>query len=175
MFERSTDIWKIVYFRNIDLIQAEAIRYAIEIKNIPNYTLSHEDLKVFIGFSVYSSYYILSSEKAYWSECEDLEVPLVKKSRVPEFLCKFKIVIHFTCSKHVKKIRRTDPLKLDLLMNKFNENCNQCEVFQTPLHWRNDRALFWTSLTKAIYSLQTNTIWLQIMGYLFKQVIVLQM
>lgn len=46
------------------LLKTETIRYAAEIKNIPNYILSHENFKLFIGFIVFSSYHICQVKRA---------------------------------------------------------------------------------------------------------------
>jgi hypothetical protein len=56
----------------------ETIRYATEQKNKPLFQVTIEDIKICIGFLIFSGYHNLPSERDYWSDAEDLGVQLVK-------------------------------------------------------------------------------------------------
>jgi hypothetical protein len=59
----------------------ETLRYAAEQKNKPTFSVEIEDIKIFIGFLIFSGYNRLPSERDYFSDAEDLGVQLVKDVR----------------------------------------------------------------------------------------------
>jgi hypothetical protein len=59
----------------------ETLRYAAEQKNKPTFSVEIEDIKIFIGFLIFSGYNRLPSERDYFSDAEDLGVQLVKDAK----------------------------------------------------------------------------------------------
>ncbi|KAG8239448.1 hypothetical protein J437_LFUL017581 [Ladona fulva] len=76
------------------MIMEETTRYATCKKRTP-FNLSIEDLKIFLGILIFSSYHTLPSERDYWSDQEDLGVPLVRDAMSRNTYLEIKSVIHF--------------------------------------------------------------------------------
>lgn len=78
-----------------DLIIQETNRYANAEKNKHGYSASIDDIKIFIGFLIFTGYHRLPSERDYWSEDEDLRVDLVRNAMSRNAYLELKSVIHF--------------------------------------------------------------------------------
>ncbi|GFU26998.1 piggyBac transposable element-derived protein 2 [Trichonephila clavipes] len=62
----------------------EPERYAKEWENKPEYSVTIDELKSFIGFLIFSGYHTLTSECDYCTKDEDLMILIVKNSTVPK-------------------------------------------------------------------------------------------
>ena len=75
-------------------IVKETVRYSAVSKN-KSEIVTVEELKTFIGILMFSSYHKLSSTKNYWSNDDDLGIPLVKTAMARNRFQILKSIIHF--------------------------------------------------------------------------------
>lgn len=78
-----------------EMIETETIRYATTQKNKQGFTMTQDNIKIFIGFLIFSGYHSLPSERDYWSEDEDLGVAIVRNAMSRNAYLELKSVIHF--------------------------------------------------------------------------------
>ncbi|CAH1379281.1 unnamed protein product, partial [Tenebrio molitor] len=72
----------------------ETLRYAAEQKNKPTFSVEIENIKIFIGFLIFSGYNRLPSERDYFSDAEDLGVQLVKDAMSRNRYLEVKSLLH---------------------------------------------------------------------------------
>ncbi|KAI4455631.1 transposase is4 [Holotrichia oblita] len=77
-----------------NLLQVETERYAKCTKNLKDFTVTSNELRVFVGFLLFSGYHILPSEKLYWSVDEDAGQQIVKEAMSRNTYLKLKSVFH---------------------------------------------------------------------------------
>src|ERR1700722_10989664 len=68
---------------------------AREYKNDINFSITIQELKIFIGILIFSGYHELPSERHYWSEFDDLRIHVVKNAISRDRFQKIKSYIHF--------------------------------------------------------------------------------
>ena len=83
-------------------IVKETVRYSAVSKN-KSEIVTVEELKTFIGILMFSSYHKLSSTKNYWSNDDDLGIPLVKTAMARNRFQILKSIIHF-CNNKVRPL-----------------------------------------------------------------------
>jgi hypothetical protein len=74
-------------------------RYAKEYKNKINFNVHPDDVRVLIGFLIFTGYHKLSSERDYWSEDDDLGIQIVKDAMCRNKYLELKSVLHFNDNK----------------------------------------------------------------------------
>lgn len=95
-FATPVEIFEEIFSAEIfDLIVRETVRYATVCKNMPNITVSTDDVKKFIGILLFSSYHGLPSERHYWSNDEDLKTDVVKEAMSRRKFQELKSILHF--------------------------------------------------------------------------------
>lgn len=114
-------------------IVTETKRYAAEYKNKHNYSITVEEIKIFIGFLIFTGYHQLPSERDYWSEQEDLGIPLVKNAFSRNTYLEMKSLIHFTNNSEANDNKHDKSFKIRPLLNLLNTRFQQWGVFHQHL------------------------------------------
>ena len=81
-----------------------------------------EELKTFIGILMFSSYHKLSSTKNYWSNDDDLGIPLVKSAMARNRFQILKSIIHFCDNSDCEKNNEDRGFKVRSLMSMIQES-----------------------------------------------------
>lgn len=115
------------------LMVEETVRYARIQKNKHEFDVSVADLKVFIGFLLFSGYHTLPGERDYWSEEEDLGVNIVKNAFSRNAYLLLKAMIHFQDNSKATESKHDKGFKIRPLMELMNEKFQQWGVFQKHL------------------------------------------
>lgn len=97
-----------------DHIAKETVRYATSCKNIMDFTINADELKVFIGILLFSSYHKLPSERHYWSNDEDLGISRVKNAMSRNRFQMLKNCIHFVDNAEADKNKHDKGFKIKL-------------------------------------------------------------
>ncbi|GFY45202.1 piggyBac transposable element-derived protein 2 [Trichonephila inaurata madagascariensis] len=105
----------------LEHILTETEKYAKQWKNKPDFSLTTEELKTFIGFLIFSGYHTLSSEHDYWPD-EDLMVPIVKTSMTRNRYLEIKSMIHFADNNEAKSQANDRAFKTRKLITDMNAN-----------------------------------------------------
>lgn len=116
-----------------DLLLTETIRYARTQKNKHEYLTSKEEIKIFIGFLIFTGYHSLPSERDYWSEREDLGVSLVKNAFSRNAYTELKSMIHFTDNSQANENKHDRSFKIRPLLTMLNERFRQWGIFHEHL------------------------------------------
>jgi hypothetical protein len=100
----------------INVIVEETDKYAKEYKNKINFSVHRDDVRVLIGFLIFTGYHKLSSERNDWSEDDDLVIQIVKdaisRNKYPEL----KSVLHFNDNKKANENKGDKSFKLKPLI-----------------------------------------------------------
>ncbi|GFX43933.1 piggyBac transposable element-derived protein 2 [Trichonephila clavipes] len=105
----------------LEHILTETEKYAKQWENKPDFSLTTEELKAFIGFLILSGYHTLSSERDYWSD-EVLMVPRVKNSMTRNRYLEIKSMIHFANNNEAKSQANDRAFKIQKLITEMNRN-----------------------------------------------------
>ncbi|XP_046998371.1 piggyBac transposable element-derived protein 3-like [Schistocerca americana] len=76
-------------------IVKETVRYAVNMKNMQDFILTVEEVRVFVRFLLFAGYHKLPAEKLYWSEDEDVGIPIIKTATSRNKYQKLKTLNHF--------------------------------------------------------------------------------
>lgn len=117
----------------LDFVVEETTRYATTQKNKHNFSVTREEIKIFIGFLIFSGYHTLPSERDYWSEEEDLGISLVKNAMSRNAYLKIKSVIHFQDNSKVEENKKDKSFKIKPLLEKVNNNFRKWGIFHQNL------------------------------------------
>lgn len=117
----------------LNAILTETIRYANNVKNNMEFDVSITELKVLIGFLIFSGYHSLPSERDYWSEDEDLMVPLVRKAMSRNRYQEIKSMLHFANNAEANDHKEDRGYKVRILIDKLNANFQKWGVFDQHL------------------------------------------
>ncbi|GFW33192.1 piggyBac transposable element-derived protein 2 [Trichonephila clavipes] len=117
----------------LEHILTETEKYAKQWKNKPDFSLTIEELKTFIGFLIFSGYHTLSSERDYWSDEEDLMVPIVKNSMTRNRYLEIKSMIHFADNNEAKSQANDRAFKIRKLITEMNANFQKWGIFDKHL------------------------------------------
>ena len=79
----------------VDHIVEQTTLYAHRDCNFPAFSTSREDISSFLGVLLLSGYHHLPEEDHYWSNCEDLGVPIISKAMSRASFRNIKRHIHF--------------------------------------------------------------------------------
>lgn len=115
----------------LDHIVAQSGLYAKQ-KNEHSFSLTKRELKSFIGIILLSGYHHLPSERHYWSQAQDLGVPLVQKSMTRNRFLKIKQMLHFNDNENIGDKPARD-FKIKPLIDKLNENFKRFGIFERNL------------------------------------------
>ncbi|XP_066258244.1 piggyBac transposable element-derived protein 2-like [Euwallacea similis] len=116
-----------------DLIWNETIRYATTQKNKQGWSIRKENIKIFIGFLIFSGYHTLPSERDYWSDEDDLGQSIVKNALSRNAYLEIKSLIHFADNTKALDNRTDKYFKIRPLMEKMQTNFKKFGVFQENL------------------------------------------
>lgn len=116
-----------------DFIKYESEKYAHEIKNKPNFKLTVDEIKTFIGFLIFSGYHTLPSERDYWSEDEDLGISLVKNSLSRNKFIEIKKMLHFANNTEASNNKNDRGFKVRKLITNSNSNFQKFGIFDECL------------------------------------------
>lgn len=116
----------------LDHIKSETNRYA-KSKNNHTFHVSEEDLKIFLGFLIFSGYHTLPSEKDYWSNTEDLGIKLVKEAMSKKTYIELKRYLHFQDNSAAASNNHDKGFKVRPLINLVNKKFQQFGVFEKDL------------------------------------------
>ncbi|XP_049957747.1 uncharacterized protein LOC126474324 [Schistocerca serialis cubense] len=78
-----------------EFIVKETVRYAVNTKNMQDFILTVEEVKVFFAFLLFADYHKLPAEKLCWSEDEDVDIPIIKTAMSRNKYQKLKTLLHF--------------------------------------------------------------------------------
>ncbi|KAG8226269.1 hypothetical protein J437_LFUL004826 [Ladona fulva] len=110
----------------------ETTRYTTCKKGTP-FNLSVEDLKIFLGILIFSGYHTLPSERDYWSDQEDLGVPLVRDAMSRNTSLEKISVIHFQNNAKVKDNKNDRSFKIRPLIDMVNANFRKWKILHKNL------------------------------------------
>ena len=113
-------------------IVKETVRYSAVSKNEFE-IVTVEELKTFIGILMFSSDHKLSSTKNYWSNDDDLEIPLVKTAMARNRFQILKSIIHFCNNSDCEKNNEDRGFKARPLMSMIQESFIKFGVFEEGL------------------------------------------
>lgn len=116
-----------------NLIVEETIRYATVDKNKQTFFCSIEDIKIFVGFLIFSGYHTLPSERDYWSDSEDLGVQLVKDALSRSAYLEMKSLIHFQDNSKANISKDDRAFKIRPFIDMINTNYRQWGIFEKNL------------------------------------------
>jgi hypothetical protein len=111
----------------------ETLRYAAEQKNKPTFSVEIEDIKIFIGFLIFSGYNRLPSERDYFSDAEDLGVQLVKDAMNRNRYLEVKSLLHLQDNSKANENKHDRAFKIRPLLDALNENFRKWGIFQKHL------------------------------------------
>ncbi|XP_071043394.1 piggyBac transposable element-derived protein 2-like [Parasteatoda tepidariorum] len=117
----------------LEHILTETEKYAKQWKNNPDFSLTTEEQKTFIGFLIFSRYHTLSSERDYWSDEEDLRVPVAKKSMTRNRYLEMKSMIPFADNYEAKFQTNDRAFKIRKLITEMNANFQKWGIFDNHL------------------------------------------
>ncbi|XP_044752231.1 piggyBac transposable element-derived protein 2-like [Coccinella septempunctata] len=115
-----------------DLIFEETMRYAAQ-KNKHNFSITKDEIKIFIGFLLFSGYHTLPSERDYWSDDDDLGQSIVKNALSRNAYLEIKSMIHVQDNTKAHENRADKSFKIRPLLDKMNENFQKFGLFQENL------------------------------------------
>ncbi|XP_049813954.1 piggyBac transposable element-derived protein 3-like [Schistocerca nitens] len=78
-----------------EFILKETVRYAVNMTNMQDFILTVEEVRVFVRFLLFAGYHKLPAEKLYWSEEEDVGIPIIKTATSRNKYQKLKTLHHF--------------------------------------------------------------------------------
>ncbi|KAI4462448.1 transposase is4 [Holotrichia oblita] len=102
----------------ITYITKETQRYAAQ-QNNHSFTVTNNEIKIFIGFLLFTGYHRLPREKLYWCTDEDLNIPLVRGSMSRNKYYEIKKYFHLANNETVDKNDKV--YKIRSLMEKLNK------------------------------------------------------
>ncbi|XP_028658906.1 piggyBac transposable element-derived protein 2-like [Erpetoichthys calabaricus] len=105
-----------------DLICKETVRYSTDFRNDHEFHTSTEEVKVFLGILIITGYHKVPSEADYWSDAEDLVVPIVKNAMSRNRFQKLKSYIHFVDNSTADSNIGDQSFKVKPLFELLNEN-----------------------------------------------------
>lgn len=114
----------------IEYIVKETIRYA-ESKNNPDFIVSMDEIKAFIGILLFSGYHQVPSERHFWSDEEDLGIDIIKKCMPRSRYMKIKSFIHFADNTLMDKEDRG--FKIRPLLSMINTEFKKFGIFDKEL------------------------------------------
>lgn len=114
----------------IDHIVDQSVLYAGQ-KNSHSFSVTREDIKIFLGVLLYSGYHKLPRERLYWSLDEDLNTDIVYNAISKNRYCEIKRNLHFADNTALDKDDKM--AKLRPLMNLLNKNFQQWGIFSEKL------------------------------------------
>ncbi|XP_049762413.1 piggyBac transposable element-derived protein 2-like [Schistocerca cancellata] len=97
-----------------EFIVKETVRYAVNMKNMQDFILTVEEVKVFVGFLLFDGYHKLPAEKLYWSEDEDVGILIIKTPMSRNNYQKLKTLLHFQDNDLANEINTIVDSKLGL-------------------------------------------------------------
>ncbi|XP_069670940.1 piggyBac transposable element-derived protein 3-like isoform X1 [Periplaneta americana] len=116
-----------------DFIVKETVSYAVSCKNIFDFTLDPDELRVFLGILLLSGYHRLPSERHYWSEEADLGLDIVKNAMSRNQFLKLKSLIHFNDNTDPNDQNHNKGFKVRPLMSMLNAAFQQFGIFSEHL------------------------------------------
>lgn len=122
-----------LYFDN-NLIQhlvEQTILYADQQLN-PHFSISNEEMQVFLGFILYTGYNRLPHPELHWSLDEDLRATFVSQKMTKNRYKEIKQYIHF--ADNTKLPRKNTLGKLKPLFDMLNNNLKQFGIFERDLN-----------------------------------------
>ncbi|XP_049829097.1 piggyBac transposable element-derived protein 3-like [Schistocerca gregaria] len=78
-----------------EFIVKETVRYTVNMKNMHDFILTVEEVKVFVRFLLFAGYHKLPAEKLHWSEDVDVGTPIIKTAMSRNKYQKLKTLLHF--------------------------------------------------------------------------------
>ena len=117
----------------VNLIVEETERYAREYRNKINFSVHPDEIRVFIGFLIFTGYHKLCSERDYWSEDEDLGIQMVKDSMSRNRYLELKSVLHFNDNRKANENKHDKAFKIKPLAQALVQNYQKWGIFQENL------------------------------------------
>lgn len=116
-----------------EMILDESKRYAATQKNKHDISITIDELKVFVGFLIFSGYHTLPSERDYWSDQEDLGEPIVKNAMSRNAYLELKSIIHFQDNSKANENKNDKSFKISPLFQMINTNFRKWGIFHAHL------------------------------------------
>ncbi len=95
-------------------------------KNDKNFSIHEDEMVKFLGLLIISRYYSVPSENDYWSDSEDLEIPIFAKTMSRERFKSIKRYFHIADNNNLRdsKMARILPL-----LQMLKDNCQNHGIF----------------------------------------------
>lgn len=116
-----------------ETIVQETVKYAVTQKNKHGFLVTKDEIKILIGFLIYSGYHTLPSERDYWSDDDDLGQTIVKNAMSRNAYRELKSVIHFQDNTKAQDNKNDRCFKIRPLLDRVNENFRKFGIFQENL------------------------------------------
>ncbi|XP_049779384.1 piggyBac transposable element-derived protein 2-like [Schistocerca cancellata] len=114
-------------------IVKEIMRYAVNMKNMQDVILTVEEVKVFVGFLLFAGYHKLPAEKLYWSEDEDVCIPIINTAMSRNKYQKLKTLLHFQDNDLAIENKHDRGFKIRSLLKMINESFQKFGIFEENL------------------------------------------
>ena len=125
-------LWSCIFTQSIiDMIVIHTNLYAKREKNQPHFSVSHDEIRVFLGILLLSGYHKLPEERHYWSTQPDLGVPIVASAMTRNRFQALKSVIHFADNNNLQEGNKL--AKIEPIYTLLNENLKKYGIFHQML------------------------------------------
>lgn len=104
-----------------------------EVKNKQTFSTSSDEIKTFIGFLFFAGYHTLPSERDYWSEDEDLGIPLVRNAMSRNTYLELKSAFPVQDNSQAENNKQDKSFKIRPLVDLVNSNFQKRGVFRKYL------------------------------------------
>ncbi|XP_049855352.1 uncharacterized protein LOC126335921 [Schistocerca gregaria] len=111
----------------------ETVRYAVNMKNTQDFILTVEEVEVFLGFLLFAGYHKLPAEKLYYSEDEDVGIPIIKTAMSRNKYQKLKTLLHFQDNDLADENKHDHRFKIRPLLKMTNESFQKFGIFEENL------------------------------------------
>lgn len=126
------ELWRLIWDNELMChIYEQTHLYAARDKNNHGFKMEMTDLEHCLGIILFSGYHTVPSERDYWSNNPDLEVPFVRQTMVRDTFLSFKRFLHVADNSNLEvgnKVAKVQPV-----YNFLNNNLAQLGVFHQRL------------------------------------------
>jgi DNA excision repair protein ERCC-6 len=126
------DLWKEVFDKDMRrLVQRETQRYASRDKGDFSFRISETDIEIFLGILLLSGYHTVPSERDYWANDPDLNVPIVATAMSRDRYLKIKKYLHVANNQKLEVGNKV--AKVSRLYEMLNASLLQVGIFHHHL------------------------------------------
>ena len=110
----------------------ESVTYSAQ-KNVHDFSLSTNCLRIFFGILFFSGYHRLPSERNYWSLDEDFDTQIIRKTMPRNRFLSIKRYLHFVNNENAENSKDDKGFKIRSLADALNQKFKQFGIFSKEL------------------------------------------